>query len=183
MRRFSALACVALGFVVTASSCAKLDFFKRSEPPPIAQGPGVGTLAPEIDGADFDGIRFKLSDYRGKVVVVSFWASWCGPCRKMIPHERALVERFGDKAVMLGVNIDDDRVAARKVIASHGIIWRNWSMPGWDNPVNQRWSINSIPRIYVIDANGVIRYANVSGPYLETAVTTLLTEAEKKRQG
>jgi len=177
MRRFSALAFVVLGFVVTASSCAKLDFFKRSEPPPtLAQGPRVGTSAPEIEGEDFDGVRFKLSDYRGKVAVVSFWASWCGPCRKMIPHERALVERFGDKAVVLGVNIDDDRDAARKAMASLGIIWRNWSMPGWDNPVNQRWSINSIPRIYVIDANGVIRYANVSGPFLEAAVTTLLAE-------
>jgi thiol-disulfide isomerase/thioredoxin len=181
MRRFSALACVMLGFILTASSCAKLDLFKRSEAPTLSQGPPVGTPAPEIDGEDFNGVRFKLSDYRGKVVVVSFWASWCGPCRKMIPYERALVERFGDKAVVLGVNIDDDRAAAAKVMVSHGIIWRNWSMPGWDNPVNQRWGINSIPRTYVIDASGVIRYANVSGSYLETAVATLLAEAEKKR--
>jgi thiol-disulfide isomerase/thioredoxin len=184
MRRFSALACVMLGFALTAPSCAKFDYFKRSEPQPtLAQGPGVGTLAPEIDGEDLDGVRFKLSDYRGKVVVVSFWASWCKPCRNMIPHERALVERFGDKAVVLGVNIDDDRGAARSAITSQRITWRNWSMAGWDNPANKRWGVNSIPTVYVIDASGVIRYANVPGPHLEAAVITLLAEAEKKRQG
>ena len=64
-------------------------------------------LAPDIEGDDFDGTRFKLSDYRGKVVAVSFWASWCKPCRELIPHERAIVERFqGRNFVLLGVNID-----------------------------------------------------------------------------
>ena len=75
--------------------------------------------APEIDGVDFDGKRLKLSDQHGKVVAVVFWASWCGPCRAMIPHERELVERFrGKPFVMVGVNNDDNHDAARKVIAA-----------------------------------------------------------------
>ena len=77
MRRISGSACVLLGLALGMSSCMKLDFFKRAEPPTtVAQGPAVGSLAPEIDGADFSSTRMKLSDYRGKVVVLSFWTSW-----------------------------------------------------------------------------------------------------------
>ena len=76
MRRMPRLACVLIGFSLVTTSCMKLDFFKRSEPVTLAQGPRVGSFAPEIEGDDFDGVRFRLSDYRGKVVVLSFWTSW-----------------------------------------------------------------------------------------------------------
>ena len=73
MRRLSVMA---LGFALVASGCLKLDLFKRSDRlVTLAQSPRIGEPAPEIDGVDFEGQRFKLSDYRGKVVVVSFWAS------------------------------------------------------------------------------------------------------------
>ena len=96
-----------LGIALLTPSCMKLDFFKRKESPQTCKaGPRVGMPAPEIDGEDFDGMRVKLSDYRGKVVVVVFWASWCPPCCAMIPHERELVERNRDKPfAMLSVNM------------------------------------------------------------------------------
>ena len=177
MWRHSAFPWVVLGLLFTASSCAKLDLFKRSESnTTLAAGPRVGTLAPEIDGEDMDGARFKLSDYRGKIVVVSFWASWCAPCRAMIPHERALVERFGEHVVVLGVNLDENRQAAARVIKSDGITWRNWNFAGWDNPANHQYGVTTIPRFFVIDAGGVLRYANVRGSALDDVIATLLAE-------
>jgi hypothetical protein len=76
MRRLSILARLLLGLAFVTTGCMRLNFFKRAEGPlPLAQGPRVGSPAPDLDGEDFDGKRFKLSDYRGKVVVLTFWAS------------------------------------------------------------------------------------------------------------
>src|SRR5262249_2164119 len=70
----------------------------------------VGKPAPEIEGEDVDGPRFRLSDYRGKVTVVSFWADWCGACRGTYPLENALAARLqGRPFALLGVNGDADR--------------------------------------------------------------------------
>src|ERR1043165_2463448 len=97
--------------------CARLNPFKQSET--ASDGLRVGTRAPDFEAEDFNGKRIRLSDYRGKVVALVFWASWCPPCRAMIPHERELVERFHDAAfVMIGVNNDTDHQAAQKVIAA-----------------------------------------------------------------
>jgi cytochrome oxidase Cu insertion factor (SCO1/SenC/PrrC family) len=76
MRRLPVLAHLLFGLACLTTGCMKLGVFKRPEGPlPLAQGPRVGLPAPDLDGEDFDGKRFKLSDYRGKVVVVCFWAS------------------------------------------------------------------------------------------------------------
>ena len=76
----------------------------------------IGRVIPELEGEDMDGRKLKLSDYRGKVVAVVFWATWCGPCMGMVPHERELVKRLeGKPFVLLGVNGDDDREVAKTV--------------------------------------------------------------------
>ena len=82
----------------------------------------IGKAAPEIDGLDLDGRRLKLSDHRGKVVMLVFWATWCGPCMAAVPEERKIYDQFKDRRfVMLGVSADDDLEAARKVVADRGI--------------------------------------------------------------
>jgi len=184
MRRLPVLTHMLLGSVILTTGCMKLDFFKRPEDPVmVAKGPRIGAPAPELEGEDFDGKSFKLSDYRGKVVVVSFWASWCKPCRELIPHEQSLVQRFGDKPfALLGVNIDDNREAALKVITTHGISWRNWRAGGEGNPIQKRWPIEALPTICVIDADGNLRHRSSSVAHLEIAVATLLGEAETKQR-
>ena len=179
MRRLSGLTLLLLGFALANSSCARLNPFRRAESPAVqAKGPSVGTLAPDIEGVDFDGARFKLSDYRGKVVVVTFWASWCKPCRELIPHERALADRYRDRNfVLLGANIDDDHEAALKAISKCGVTWRNWQAGGEGNPIRKLWPVELLPTIYVIDAKGVIRHTFISDGPLENAVEKLLNES------
>jgi thiol-disulfide isomerase/thioredoxin len=183
MRRLSGFTLVLVGMALLTSGCLKLDIFKRAEGPlALAKGPRVGYPAPEIEGEDFDGKRLKLSDYRGKVVVVTFWASWCRYCLERIPHEQALVQRYqGKPFAFLGVNNDENREVALKVIASHGITWRNWQTSGTQDSINQRWGVKEWPTTCVIDAKGIVRYMRVSGPHLENAIETLLAEAEKTR--
>jgi len=87
----------------------------------------VGKTAPEITGDDLEGVKFKLSDYRGKVVALVFWASWCGPCMQMVPQERELVEHMkGKPFVLIGVNGDSDRKDAQKAVKKEGIRWRSF---------------------------------------------------------
>lgn len=117
----------------------------------------LGEPAPEIDGVDAQGTRFKLSDYRGKVVVLGFWAGWCKPCMDLLPAERAFAARQAGKPfVLLGVNSDETMEAFRKVVSSKGDAPRSW-WDGSEGLLSTRWDVEAYPTFYVIDRKGVIR--------------------------
>jgi peroxiredoxin len=119
----------------------------------------VGKVAPEIEGKDVNGKAFKLSDYRGKVVVLTFSGNWCGPCRAEYPNERKLVERLREKRfVLLSVNTDEGKETLQKSIDSGEITWRCWVDGGTDGPITTAWGVISFPTFYVIDQTGVIRH-------------------------
>ena len=118
----------------------------------------LGKPAPEIDGVGLDGRTMKLSDYRGSVILLSFWATWCGPCMKMVPHERELVKRLeGKPFVIVGVNGDDNLQAARAAAADHGMTWRSFQDRNRSQGISLDWHVWSWPTLYLIDQKGVIR--------------------------
>jgi thiol-disulfide isomerase/thioredoxin/tRNA A-37 threonylcarbamoyl transferase component Bud32 len=142
----------------------------------------IGRVAADIDAEDFTGQKFKLSDYRGKVVVVDFWANWCGYCRQMYPQERRMVERLKDRPfALLGVNCDDNKSDVLRDIQRQGISWRSWWDGGQgDLRIAKKWQVTAFPTIYVLDHKGIIRYryTGLCGPELDHAVEELLKECE-----
>ena len=142
----------------------------------------IGKPAPSIDGVDFHGKPLSLSAYRGRVVVLVFWASWCGPCMAEIPRERELVKSLSDKPfTLLGVNCDVDQESARKTAELAEITWANW-YDGFPTPVSgpivERFHIDSLPAVFVIDADGMIRAKGQRDDRLEKTVRELLRELD-----
>jgi thiol-disulfide isomerase/thioredoxin len=168
--------------VTSADETFRLADKARSELLWIANTPElkVGKVAPGIVGEDLDGKPLKLENYRGKVVVLVFWATWCAPCMAMVPHERELVKRMGGKPfVLIGINADetDQRDKARKAARDEQMDWPSFR-DGVGGPVQLRYNVDHFPTIYVLDPGGVIRYVDVRGKDLDRAVDTLLLELE-----
>jgi thiol-disulfide isomerase/thioredoxin len=143
----------------------------------------VGKVAPEVEGEDLDGRKLRLSDFRGKVVVLTFWASWCAPCMRMVPQERALVDRLKDKPfACIGVNGDSDRVALKAVREQQGITWPSFWSGGPAGPIPTAWNVRYWPTVYVLDPEGKIRFKANAGAGVEEVVDRLLLElADQQR--
>ena len=143
----------------------------------------VGRVAPDITGTDADGNSFKLSDYRGKVVVLTFSGNWCGPCRAMYPDERDLVKRLKDQPfAIVSVNTDGERSTLQKSIKDGEITWRCW-WDGPDGPICKQWNVRSYPTVYVLDRAGVIRFRDLRDTRLDRAVMTLIEESPRRKPG
>lgn len=138
----------------------------------------VGKPAPEFASKDLDGNPAKLSDLKGKVVVLDIWATWCGPCRAMIPHERELVKKLAGKPfALVSVSADQKKEALTDFLKEEPMPWTHW-WEGGDGKNLKTWNVRYFPTIYVIDAKGVIRYKGVRGKAMDEAVETLVKEAE-----
>ncbi len=126
----------------TLGDLAEADLFKL-------RSLEIGRKAPEIDAGDIEGKPRKLSDYRGKVVVVSFWATWCASCMGMVPAEIALVEKMkGRPFALVGVNGDDDRENGMRAAAKAGMTWPSFWDGGKQKGTPRRWGVFSWPTIY-----------------------------------
>ena len=136
----------------------------------------VGVEAPDFTQAQPDGTPLSLSELRGKLVLIDFWASWCGPCRAENPNVVKMYDRFKDKGFeILGVSLDDNRENWLKAIEDDGLTWKHVSdLGGWSNTVAKQWAVRSIPHTVLVGADGVILAKNLRGAALEAKVAEVL---------
>jgi thiol-disulfide isomerase/thioredoxin len=141
----------------------------------------IGNAAPEVKIQTIDGKEATLSALKGNVVVLDIWATWCGPCKKMIPHEREMVERLKNKPfVLVSISTDEKKETLTAFLAKEKMPWTHW-WNGNEGGIIDKWDVSAYPTIYVLDSRGVIRHTNLRGEALEKAVNALLTELTGKK--
>lgn len=133
----------------------------------------VGQISPDFTPTDIDGKTFSLSDYRGKVVVIDFMATWCGPCVAQMGHLKQVYSNYGDKVLIMSIDVDPNETneMIRQFKASYG---DEWIFAGGPN-VGITYEVIYIPTMYIIDQRGRIVYKNVG----VTPYSTLSVEIDK----
>ncbi len=138
----------------------------------------VGSMAPEITLPQPNGEVISLSDFRGQYVLIDFWASWCGPCRRENPNVKKVYEKFHAKGFeILGVSLDKAMQPWLNAIGQDGLEWRHVSdLKFWQSSVVADYQITGIPHTVLVDPNGVILAKNLRGEALDLKLAQILGE-------
>ncbi len=125
-----------------------------------------------------NGKTISLEQYKGKVVLIDFWATWCMPCKVEMPNVIKIYKKFNKKGFeIIGISLDSNKSALESYVESNEMTWPQYfDGKGWQNDIAQKYRVRQIPTTYLIDRKGVIRYRSLRGPELEAAIAKLIEE-------
>jgi len=138
----------------------------------LQQSRGTGTLAPDFSLTDLNGDAFRLSDFKGKVVVIDFMATWCGPCRQQLPHLKVIWEKedYSDKIVLMSIDIDPAESAETIRSFAQGFPYATWIWARDTANLRQAYQVAGIPKTVIIDQDGYIRFTHTGVTYASTFI-------------
>ncbi len=135
----------------------------------------IGEIAPHFVMKDINGVEVKLSNYKGKVVLIDFWASWCKQCRAESPKLVKTYQKFHDAKFAVGngfeivsISLDDNLEEWRTAVSQDGYIWSNLSEgKKWDAEIAKLYQVSSLPTNYLLDETGKIMAKDLHGAMLD----------------
>ena len=136
----------------------------------------VGAMFPDFNEKDLDGNPLSVAGYKGKVVLIDFWATWCGPCISELPNVLATYEEYHGKGFdILGISLDNEEEALKSFIAKRKMPWKQFfDGKGWGNKLAGQYGIRSIPATFLVGKDGKIVARDLRGPALKAEVAKLL---------
>ena len=137
---------------------------------------GIGKPAPDFVRTDLNGNPVSLAALRGRVVLLDFWATWCGPCIGELPHLKRVAQTFANKPfTLISISLDDDVEAAKRMIKQKGMDWTHVLEGGWgENELPNLYGVLGIPQLFLIDQKGLIHARGLRGDEIDKAVEALL---------
>ena len=151
----------------------------------LAEVKVIGTDAKTFETTDLHGKPVKLANFRGKVVLLDFFASWCRPCVSEMPNVITIYEKYNARGFeIIGISLDRTADAAKRYVENAGIKWTvTWQNPGfWNNPVARLYGIQGIPATYLLDEEGKILYIGLRGEALANVLATIFPEPKKTEE-
>ncbi len=137
-------------------------------------------MAPAFTVETLDGQHVSLDDLTGKVVLIDFWATWCGPCREAMPHMREIAKKFqGQPFVILSVSLDSDEQKWKDYIAKNNMTWLHYRDGGFTGSIANLFGVKAIPNTFTIDADGVLQDEHIGDASIEGKLKKLVARAQE----
>jgi thiol-disulfide isomerase/thioredoxin len=138
-------------------------------------------MAPPFSLTTLTGQRISLDGLAGKVVLIDFWATWCGPCREAVPHIRQIAKKFeGQPFVALSISLDDDEAKWREFVTKNGMTWMQYRDGGSGGNIARQFGVHAIPATFTIDADGVLQDQHVGDAQIEGKLKKLVARAAEE---
>jgi thiol-disulfide isomerase/thioredoxin len=162
-----------------AGSVSRLRAQRYVENPALVRA----RMAPAFTVTTLDGQRISLDGLQGKVVLIDFWATWCGPCREALPHIQEIAQKFqGQPLVILSVSVDTDEAKWKDFVAKNHMTWLQYRDQGFDGSLSRLFGVNAIPHTFTIDTDGVLEDEHVGDASIDGKLRKLCAQAREQQE-
>ena len=139
-------------------------------------------VAPNFHVVGLDGKTISMENLAGKVALIDFWATWCGPCKNALPHLREIAQKFeGQPLVVISISLDADEGTWKDFVAKNGMTWLQFRDGGFDGPMATQFNVKAIPTTFSIDANGFVQDRQVGDGDIEETLKKLIAQATETK--